>query len=834
VKPSINENSDNHRQGDFTVTRIGEPGGRFSRTRDVQHWTILLLFFSGVFFLTFPLIILGDRQFFLRDFHPFFYPQKFFLAVGLDHFSLPLWLPHVGCGVPFFASLQPGVAYPPSLLLSLCGSFDLGLKLLVGFHFLLAFVSAAALARFLFRSGPWACCLTGAAYAFGGYLASSVSQLNNLQSAAWAPLVLLVFFRLVRRPTIAGLFCAALVSALQLLGGGVEVTVLTGAAALVLSVFGFVRPEGGHRDMGSVTLFRRRWRGPSLVVGALCLALALSAFQVLPTLEMAGRSSRAGGGLTDGEASSYSLQPANLMNITVPRRLTDPGQPDYFNAFSRGGVPWLISIYQGVVVLYIALVGLLVGSRRLGLRLALFLCAAAGVFLALGESFPLTAALLGSLPGAGWFRYPEKLLFLGALTIPLLAALGCREHTAELPRGNNRPGSLWPMAAEGLALVLPLGCLAMSWVVERRGGSASAVGIPLFLLAMAVAVRFLTWRKVVGGNLAVFLLALLVAADLSTAHRPLNAMVPADFYRDPPAAARLILGDYQSSGTGGARFPPRCRSTLPGLAGGPPATERPTATPQDTHLVWRAYLSPNIAGLYGISQVRGSTGMELRSPAQRERLLATVSVPDKLALLSLWGVTWLVMDRELACADDLELVTRRLDLPGQKLYRLRRSLPRLFLVESELAGSYGRFENRVQTTGAGMSEYVQALRRDLQHGGSLGEETRLTAWSPSRLSVEVTVQREGMLLAFTESHDPGWEALVDGRPAVVEEGLGGFSLILLPGPGRHRLDLCYRPPGLFCGTVVSLTTFLLLFLLAVFAGRRARIGRAPATEGGSG
>lgn len=816
------------------MTRISESDGPPCGTMGAQRWAVWLIFCAVVFFLTFPLLFLGDRQYYLRDFHPFFYPQKFFLALGLDHFSLPMWLPHVGCGVPFFASLQPGVAYPPSLLLILCGSFEPGLKLLIGFHFFLAFFSAALLARFLLQCGPWVCCLTGTAYAFGGYLVSSVSQLNNLQSAAWAPLVLLVMLRLVRRPSIAGLLCAALISALQLLGGGVEVTALTGAAALVLTVFGFGQPEAGHRGVESVSLLRRKWRGASLVVGALCLALALSAFQVLPTLEMAGRSSRAGGGLTAGEASSYSLQPANLINITVPRRLTDPGQPNYFKAFPRGGVPWLISIYQGTVVLYLALVGLLVGSRRIGLRLALLLCAAAGILLALGESFPLTAALLSSLPGAGWFRYPEKLLFLGALTIPLLAALGCREQTVELPRENGRPGSMWPMAAEGLALVLPLGCLVMSWVVERRGGSASAVGLPLFLLAMAAVVRFLAWRKVVGGSLALFLLTLLVAADLSTAHRPLNAMVPADFYREPPAAARLILGDHQSSGTSGARMPPRCRSTLPGLAGGLPATERPTASPQDTHLVWRAYLSPNSAGLYGISQVRGSTGMELRFPAHRECLLAAAGVPDKLALLSLWGVTWLVMDRELACPDDLELVTRRLDLPGQRLYRLRRSLPRLFLVESELAGSYGRFEGRVQAAGTGMSEYVQALREDLQRGGSLGEDTRLTAWSPSRLSVEVAVQREGMLLAFTESHDPGWTALVDGCPAAVEEGLGGFSLVSLPGPGRHRVDLRYRPPGLFCGTAVSLSTVFLLFLLAVAAGRRARMGRAPATEGGPG
>lgn len=813
------------------MTRTREPRRRLFGERGVQRWTVWLLFFFAVFFLTFPAALLGVGQFYLRDFHPFFYPQKFFLAQGLDSFSLQMWLPHVGCGVPFFASLQPGVAYPPSLLLILGGSFDLGLKLLIGFHFLLAFVSAAWLARLLFRSAPWVCCLSGTAFAFGGYLVSSVSQLNNLQSAAWAPLVLVAILRLVQRPTITGLLCAALVSALQLLGGGVEVTAMTMVVALVLSLFGFAVDGDRHPGGGSGRSFRKRlWQRSLLVAASLFLALALSAFQVLPTIEMAGRSSRAGGGLSAEAVGSYSLQPGNLKNITVPRHLTDPGQPDYFNAFPSEGVPWLISIYQGVVVIYLALIGLLTGVRRNGLRLALFFCAVVGTLLALGNSLPFTAVLFTHLPGVSWFRYPEKFLFITSLTVPLLAAMGCGALTAGSRDEDGRRRRLWPTAAEGLAFVLPLAILVCTWSGVSHGGAAFAVGVPFFLLAVAVVVRVLARRKLVSGALATLLMAALVAADLSTAHRPLNALVPSDFYRDLPAAARLIHGEQESEKIHEARMPPRCRSTLPGLPGGPPATERPTATPQDTHFVWRAYLSPNSAGLYGISQVRGSTGMELRFPTHRERLLTRAGLSDKLALLSLWGVDWLVMDRELLCPDDLDLVSSRLDLSGQRLYRFRRSLPRLFLVGRGLAGRYAGAENRLQASGEGMSDYVEALRNDLLLGESLGEGTRLTAWSPSRLSAAVIVHRKGMLLAFTEGHDPGWMALVDGCPATVHQGLGGFSLISLPGPGRHQVDLHYRPPGLFPGTLISLSVLFLLLLCSVAEGLRGRFSRQHRRE----
>ncbi len=797
------------------MTRNEEPaGGQALRQGGGRRWTVWLLFSVAVFFLTFPALFLGDGQFYLRDFHPFFYPQKLFLAQSLDSGTFPLWQPHLGCGVPFFASLQPGVAYPPSLLFILGTSFQAGLKLFVAFHFLLAFLSAALLARSLLRAALWVCCLTGTAFACGGYLVSSVSQLNNLQSAAWAPLVLVAVLALLRGRPLSGMVFTSLAVACQLLGGGVEVTALTLAAALVLAVLPFERPAGAAV-----------WRGPLLVGGAVLLAAGLTAFQVLPTVEMAGRSIRSGGGLETEEAAAYSLQPENLQNIGAPRRLGDPAAPDYFKSFPGGRVPWLISIYQGAVVLYLALAGLLAGRRMLVLRLALLAAAGAGLLLALGDAFPLTAALFKVIPGAGWFRYPEKFVFLTSLALPLLAALGCRDLYGDpLP-----PPRLPPLAAELTALLLPLALLGMAgWAGGTRGdASCYAVALPLVLLLLAALTRFLARRKMLGPAIAGLLLAILVAVDLSSAHRPLNSTAPAGFYSSVPAAARVIL-EQQQPGTAGCRIPPRVRSTLPGCPGGPPVTRRPQATPLDTHLVWRAYLSPNSSGIYGISQVRGSTGMELRHPAHRERLLTAAGLPDKLALLALWGVDYLLMDRDLSFPDELFRVEIQQDLPGQRLYRLTRPLPRLFAVSADAAGRYPRAEALLLTTGEGMAGLVDTLRGDLDRGAGLGEGLRITAWGPQRVAAELEIRRPGMLLAFTEGHDPGWTARVDGHPVALQEGLGGFCLAPLPGAGRHRVELTYRPPGFRPGLAVTAAAVALLLLLSLLAWRQ-RVDRGRGT-----
>jgi len=768
------------------------------------------LCFAAGLLLTFPAMLTGGRLFYLRDFHPFFYPQKLFLARGLAEGFLPLWQPHAGCGVPFFASLQPGVFYPPSLLL-LVGPFFVGLKLFIGFHLLLAFISAALLARRLLGTGAWPSALAAAAYTFGGFTVSVVSPLNNLQSAAWAPLVLLAVIHFARSPGLLRLGGASAAAGVQLLGGGVEVTLLTWVAALVLAAFPPDLPEGGRP--------RWWWRGPLLVLPAIVLGVALVAFQALPTAEMAHRSTRGVEGFGERPDTDFSLRPGNLPNLAVPRQLTDAGSPDYMRAFPPGPVPWMISIYQGVVVTYLAALGLLGGRRRRGLRLALFGCAVVGLILALGNSFAVTSVLLHALPGSGWFRYPEKLIFLLGLTVPLLAALGC-------DRGSGRESRVPKPVIEVMAVLLPLSAI----VVAAAGGATLgryAIGQALVLLLLAVVVRLAWHRGWVSGQTVAVLLSLLVLADLGTAHRPVNGTVPVDFYEVVPAAAQVILEDH-AAGAEQPAVPPRCRSTLPGLPGGPPVIERGAASPLETHFVWRAYLTPNSTGIHGISQVRGSSGMELPGPGRREHLLAAAGLEDKLALLCLWGVTHLVMDRELPAREDLAPLVFETEVPGQRLYRLPWAFPRIFIVDGDLAGSYGEAEARLLAGEGGMASFVEALRADAAMAEFDGESLSVIDWRPGAVTVAAEVVREGRVLALTEGFDPGWSARLDGRRLVPLEGLGGFCLVAFPGPGSHLVTLEYRPPLFTAGLLVS-GVFLLALVAAGLLPRalRRRCGRGP-------
>jgi hypothetical protein len=179
-----------------------------------------------------------------------------------------------------------------------------------------------------------------------------------------------------------------------------------------------------------------------------------------------------------------------------------------------------------------------------------------------------------------------------------------------------------------------------------------------------------------------------------------------------------------------------------------------------------------------------------------------------------------LMDRELFFPDDLLLVTDQLDLPEQRLYRLRRPLPRLFTLSEHIAAGYPRAESKLLTSGEGAVDLVESLRADLALGRSLGEGVKVASWGTQRVTAEVETRRQGILLAFTDTHDPGWTAMVDGRPAPLFEGLGGFCLIRLPGPGSHQVELRYRPGGFVPGLAVTAAALPLFLLLALIVRRR--------------
>ena len=93
-----------------------------------------------------------------------------------------------------------------------------------------------------------------------------------------------------------------------------------------------------------------------------------------------------------------------------------------------------------------------------------------------------------------------------------------------------------------------------------------------------------------------------------------------------------------------------------------------------------------------------------------------------------------------------------------------------------------------------------------------GDALLLTHWDEEHFVGDITTRRPGLLF-FPVPHDPGWHVQVDGR----EERLlcldFAFIGIALTTPGRHHVELIYRPPFMMLGLALTGISLLLTLLL---------------------
>jgi hypothetical protein len=102
------------------------------------------------------------------------------------------------------------------------------------------------------------------------------------------------------------------------------------------------------------------------------------------------------------------------------------------------------------------------------------------------------------------------------------------------------------------------------------------------------------------------------------------------------------------------------------------------------------------------------------------------------------------------------------------------------------------------------------------HGTTPGT-ARLVSARPDRLQIDVDAPDGGYLVVL-ETYDPGWRATVDGVAAAVVPANILFRGIAI-APGRHAVEMIYRPRGLVAGLWVSLAATLSTLLLAWWAAR---------------
>ncbi len=665
---------------------------------------------------------------------------------------LPLWNPYQGFGTPLLATAQIGAAYPFNLLYLVC---DLGWAwLLTGvLHQLIATVGMYAFGRAL-ELRPAAALVGAASYAFAAGVIGQYLDQPQFLCSAWIPAMFACAERLLRAPRIQVAVCLAYVWALQVLAGHPETIV---HSAIVLGTY-----VGVRLLVSVVHAPRDAVRTGAAALAAAGLALGLSAFQWLPTLELLQRSVRAIGSLTPGQQVMLSIDPWQLLTAA-----------------------------QGAAPLFLAGVGLWTWARRLEARLF----AGIAVALAILAAGPATALfeVVRHVPTGSWFRAPGRWLHLWPLCIAVLSGAGA-QALLTLPR------RLVVVAGSALFAVT-----ARLIVMPHTGlTAATAAGIACELLPLLFLAAVQSVLRAAPGDRACA--AVLIAALVAPAFfhpRYLSPFGVAPRYdeqrelldalrREAPARvlSLLPLADRGTWAKLGSYFDVPVLNDLEPLSLGDfrtfvSALSRPPA--------------PAAGFAAGLGVFMGTIGAPERSFDAR--------------LLNLSGVRFVIMDPasepHVATWFDAPALApwRRSD--AAVVYENRNVQPRAFFVAVNAVRVPGRsciddlrapgFDPRREVLLASAPEPVAGA------GVAASTQVSIIGYAPNEVRLAVSAPQPGYVVV-TDAFYPGWQASVDGAAAAVLRADCFFRAVPVAA-GTHDVVLRYAPRSLAFGALVSLLAF---------------------------
>jgi hypothetical protein len=777
----------------------------------------------GLFVLTllyFHDVLTGKILLAERDLTTFFYPFRLVWVETVRQGHFPFWNPYIKCGVPLFATIQPGVLYPLSLPY-LFLPFDLAFNWTIVLHFFLAGAFTYGLMRELGASIQ-AALAGGFALLFGGYLISVHNVLNTLISVTWYPLVILCGCRMVQTGLLRWAIAVAVSLCCMFLGGGMEIVLLTLASLLVLCLYPKILPL--KEAEGSPNLQRRL-----LHLGlVLLIFFGLSMVQILPFLELYEQSHRYGG-VSLVEATLWSMEPRDLIYFLLPDLYGPRRSPDLYWKLQN----YLKTIYLGPVILCLAAIYFFrQGKRGAPLLVALGLT----LIFSFGAHTPVYPLFHKYIPLFSTLRYPVKFLFLFIFYVGLTAGLGLDVVRQRFSKNRHPP--YW---FQGLLVAVIVLLAALFWVARLHpeqmqslaqqwqlgGNLPESTHLPLVLhnfnrmLAVTVLVLMVVFfglrhRLVRWGSP---LLLILLTLDLFLGNRGYALKLDAATFHAENDIIRTLRAD-----------PDLFRFHVLQQARD---LEILVTTYEEAHQNRKKLLGNDLMMEHHLFDI---TGYNVPLQPRYERLIGLIlskPLASILPLLDMLNVKYVLTEKPV----DLENLSLVLEGPAtSKLYENKSSLPRAFLAQQfevlksdqEFAKAFHELTFDPRTTIFLETEPLRFLELKKEPiVPNLRSAVRILTYENNRIVLEVDTP-EAAFLFMSEAHYPGWKAYVDGREEEILRANYVFRAIPV-GPGFHRIEVVYEPLSFKVGLALSLLTVVMLL-----SGWAILTKRRRATLGGQG
>ena len=717
-------------------------------------------------------IALGDgRGRGFGDIHFYYYPLYEAAYSRIFDEPLSLWNPYELCGIPWLATLQGGLLYPPHLLYTLLPtSYALAASSLL--HLCFIALSTAALARRVGLS-RYALLVAVTLATLSSRYASMLLTPNTLEAASWLPLGAFAVVGLVRGSLGRSAALLAVCLAASILAGYPQATVYCVYAwgALWLILAGSERPS---LRSGAVKL--------AGFLGALVMGTLLAGIQLLPSLELAREGTRSLDTLSSG---LFSVYPA-------PNTIVRPG--------------WGL---LAAALFPAALLGR--RHRALGFA-AVFLCVTT-LFFSWGLRTSAYELYL-SLPLLDAFRFPHRILFVTDFFFALAAAIGL--------------DALLDSLAFDEGATEKQGWLRNGWS-SRRSVVSLAVGAAAFTLATrALApVALLGFACMAVASLSAFLvlrkLGPVTASAATAVALTLTGVLVVESYTAPRKSWDLPYAQ--------GRYPAASMQPHPQLQAIASRGERVIFLNSGR---WPPVF-PKLATVHRVRAANGYEPMNLRRQADyfsffmggtgevarslkpfdgtlfRKTGLDLNGLGDRRRLLDLAAVRFVLTtgrEKDARLAAFVEGIgAKRVGRIGERVevFENESALPRAFVTYDVRPApatpqllallSDPKFDPL-------LSSYVHD-ESDLQSGGGprRGAPARIVLDTPQAVEIEASLEADG-LLVLADTYYPGWYASVDGEPAEILRTNHLFRGVRVPA-GSHRVRFEYRPWSVWVGLLVS-------------------------------
>jgi hypothetical protein len=550
---------------------------------------------------------------------------------------------------------------------------------------------------------------------------------------------------------------------------------------------------------------------------ALAVAGALSAAQILPSIELTPYTNR-GGGIPLSVAAETSYPPFEFIEYLLPSFLGDntlrgiaAGTPYW----GRWGEERIVTDYMGILPIILLVFALATRRFRDGwFWLAVILATA---LLAAGKYSAVYRLAFEWLPGLNHFRSPGTIMVLITWPAAVLAGMGLESFTRQAAEPANRRRYLL------VALLATVVLAVFAAIVAAPQWGFSIPAIPGRPNPRTASIFLSLERSLLFGALSCAALALLALLHGRASALPFERMPERRPERRGPtvregAGAGILSGAALAAVMALAFIDPRLHETRYIAA----RDVRPFHLYLLSH--WSdsivKSLPPPVRGIElgnefsnrmmtrGIGTLHGYHPVYLRAYADLMNLYPQVGPQPDPRFGQLVYEQFILGPARMSTGGAYRAVAEE---RGQALY-LRQPRPLYAYFPAEVALSTSSVALLASMRAADFNPYRRSFTLDpyvaLQSGGATTPTVRLLQYSPDRIDLEVSTARERTLV-LADLVAPGWEAKLDFTQYLsIWKVNHAFRALRIP-QGTHRITLAYQPFSFRLGL------YLTLFTLAV-------------------